>query len=97
MLMHMDKIPHSYKVGYINNYISEIKQHLEGKSYAEYISDKDIHVTETYTTSVDFGKLKCHIIDLVSDHQIPACWTQLEADLKKCNRNKEVHTKNNSQ
>ena len=86
-LTHRDKIPQEIRKSYINSYLKDIHELLEGKPYAEYLSDCNIHITDNKVEPADMTGIRKFFTDFISCQQewgneIPARWSQLEADVK---------------
>ena len=83
VLTHIDEVLEQHRESHIKSYINNIQELLDGKPYAVYVSEKNIHITEN---KVDSTKIKDQIFGLILNptawgNEIPARWSQLEADI----------------
>ena len=83
VLTHIDEVPEQHSESHINSFINNIQELLEGKLYADYVSEKNIHITDN---KADSTKIKDQLCSLISNqrawgNEIPARWSQLEADI----------------
>ena len=87
VLTHIDEIPEQQRESHVKSYIDSIHKVLDRKSYAEYVTEKNINVIENTAKSAYFRAVKDEIVDLISSkrtwgNEIPTRWSQLEADIK---------------
>ena len=87
VLTHIDEIPEQHRESHVKSYINNIHKVLDKKLCAKYVTGKNIHVIENTAKSADFRALKDQIVGLISSkrawgNEIPARWSQLEADIK---------------
>ena len=87
LLTHKDEIPEHHRENYIKSYINSIHEILDGKHYAKYVTDDNIHVLGNMAQPADLIEVEDKLYGLLPSksawgNEIPARWSQLEADIR---------------